>query len=62
MNATCCDACDEVISLGGDVNAIICSLWECTDEGWRYHLEIDSNQVVTGIWWQSPLQVELTRR
>lgn len=62
MNSARRDARDEVISLGGDVNAIVTSLCERTDEGWRYHLEIDDNQVVTGIWWQSPLQVGLTRR
>lgn len=38
------------------------SLQSKVDEGWRHQLQIDGDQVVTAIWWQSPLQVELTQR
>ena len=55
---------DEVTSLGGDIPAILASLTQksSVEHGWRYHLKLDENSVVTGIWWQSPLQGELGRR
>jgi hypothetical protein len=56
------NARDEVIGLGGDVNAIIGWLQEHTDRGWKHQLQINDSQVIVGICWQSPLQVELTRR
>ena len=62
LNAARRTAREEVRSLGGDVNAIVTWLRAHTDEGWNYRLQIDDHQVVTGIWWQSPLQVELSRR
>lgn len=49
----------EVSSLGGDFAAIIASLEE---KSWLHYLKLDEEQVVTGIWWQSPLQGELCRR
>ena len=49
----------EVNSLGGDFAAIIASLEE---KGWLRFLKLNEDQVVTGIWWQSPLQGELCRR
>jgi hypothetical protein len=49
----------EVGSLGGDFAAIIASL---EDKSWLHFLKLDEQQVVTGIWWQSPLQGELCRR
>jgi len=49
----------EVNNLGGDFAAIIASLEE---KSWLRFLKLDENQVVTGIWWQSPLQGELCRR
>ena len=49
----------EVDHLGGDFAAIIASLEEMS---WLRYLKLDENQVVTGIWWQSPLQGELCRR
>jgi hypothetical protein len=52
-------ACAEVNSLGGDFAAIIVSLEE---KGWLRFLKLDEDQVVTGIWWQSPLQGELCQR
>jgi hypothetical protein len=62
MNAARSDARNEIAALGGDVNAIVTWLREHADEGWRHQLQIDDRQVVTAIWWQSSLQVELTRR
>lgn len=55
---------DEVSSLGGDIPAILASLTHksSAEHSWRYHLKLDENAVVTGIWWQSPLQGELGRR
>jgi hypothetical protein len=55
---------DEVASLGGDIPAILASLTQKSsmEHGWRYHLKLDETSVVTGIWWQSPLQGELGRR
>jgi hypothetical protein len=49
----------EVNSLGGDFAAIIACLEEYS---WLHFLRLDEGQVVTGIWWQSPLQGELCRR
>ena len=49
----------EVNNLGGDFAAIVASLEEKT---WLHYLKLDEDQVVTGIWWQSPLQGELCRR
>ena len=51
----------EVNSLGGDFAAIIASLEE-KGPGWLRFLKLNEDQVVTGIWWQSPLQGELCRR
>lgn len=49
----------EVNVLGGDFAAIIASLEE---KGWLRFLKLNEDQVVTGIWWQSPLQGELCQR
>lgn len=62
MNTAHCTACDEVQSLGGDVNVNVVWLQEWADQDWSYHLQIDNDQVVIGIWWQSPLQAELTQQ
>ena len=58
------EAREAVASLGGDVAAIIASLQKKIDEehGWKYDLKLNNSQTVTGIWWQSPLQAELTKR
>ena len=62
VNAARRNARNEVIELGGDVNAVVGWLREHADEGWKNQLQIDDDQVVVGIWWQSPRQVDLTRR
>ena len=49
----------EVGSLGGDFAAIIANL---EDKSWLHFLKLNEEQVVTGIWWQSPLQGELCQR
>ena len=53
-----------VASLGGDIPAIIASLQKNTEDehGWKYHLKLNDSQTVTGVWWQSPLQADLTKR
>jgi hypothetical protein len=58
------NARDVVDDLGGDFAAIIASLHQKSQEshGWVYHIKLDKDQVVTGIWWQSPLQAELGQR
>ena len=50
--------------LGGDVAAIIASLEEKNShgEGWEWKLKLDENSTVIGLFWQSPLQIELLRR
>jgi hypothetical protein len=54
----------EVKALGGDVASIIARLQEKIRRGenWTYHLHLDENQTVTGLWWQSPEQAELVHR
>jgi MULE transposase domain len=54
----------EVKALGGDVASIIAKLQERirSGENWTYHLRLDENQTVIGLWWQSPEQAELVRR
>ena len=58
------EARNSVASLGGDIPAIIASLQKNTEDehGWKYHLKLNDSQTVTGVWWQSPLQAELTKR
>jgi MULE transposase domain len=31
------------------------------EHGWKYHLMLNYSQTVTGVWWQSPRQAELTK-
>ncbi|KAJ3516162.1 hypothetical protein NLJ89_g1290 [Agrocybe chaxingu] len=58
------EAHTEIERLGGDINAIIASLQKKAQEehGWNWRLKVDENMVVTGIWWQSPLQADLAKR
>ena len=53
-----------VTALGGDASAILNSLREKNERehGWRYQIQLDENQVLTGLWWQSPVQVTLLQR
>ena len=62
MNQAHKEAHNAVASLGGDVAAILDSLKQKNEDpktcGWRFELKFE-DEVVTGIWWQSPLQAEL---
>ncbi|KAF9058961.1 hypothetical protein BDP27DRAFT_1503192, partial [Rhodocollybia butyracea] len=48
--------------LGGNMSAILRSLEEKnrTDPGWRYHIRVNESSTVVAVFWQSPLQVELS--
>lgn len=58
------EAQEEVKSLGGDVTSILASLDKqiANGEGWHYKLKLDKDQVVTGLFWQSPTQIELCQQ
>jgi hypothetical protein len=58
------EAQDHVAQLGGDMQAIISELEQRSAQelGWFFRLRLDVNQVVIGIFWQSPRQVENARR
>jgi hypothetical protein len=55
------EARQEVESLGGSMHAVIAKLEELAREthGWLSHIKINRDGVVTGVWWQSPLQRDL---
>jgi hypothetical protein len=55
---------EDVQALGGDIAAIIAVLQRKIDDGerWQYKLRLDENQVVVGLWWLSPTQLDLARR
>lgn len=54
----------EVEALGGDAASVVESLARKaeTEHGWKYAIRLNSDQVLVGIWWQSPVQAALTRR
>ncbi|KAF7345871.1 hypothetical protein MVEN_01609100 [Mycena venus] len=58
------EARQEVNRLGGDVQAILASLETLSqsEPGWAYSVQMDTNGVVTALWWQSPEQAQLTGR
>jgi hypothetical protein len=64
INSARMEARREVDSLGGDIAAILASLQQkrLEDSRWNYELRLNENQQVVGLWWQTPIQVELTRR
>ncbi|KAF5378116.1 hypothetical protein D9615_007548 [Tricholomella constricta] len=64
INSARKEARDHVSSLGGDAMAILDSLREKNEHehGWRHHVRLDADQVLTGLWWQSPEQAALTQR
>ena len=53
-----------VTALGGDASAILNSLREKGEHehGWQYQIQLDENQVLIGLWWQSPAQVTLLQQ
>jgi hypothetical protein len=58
------EAREAVDALGGDFAAILASLEEKnrTEPGWDYAVQIDEQNTLITIWWQSPTQKQLTRR
>ncbi|EDR01209.1 uncharacterized protein LACBIDRAFT_312304 [Laccaria bicolor S238N-H82] len=58
------EARQEVEGLGGSMHAIIAKLEELAREthGWLSHIKVNKDGVVTGVWWQSPLQRDLGQR
>lgn len=55
---------EDVQALGGDIAAIIAVLQGRIDDGerWQYKLRLDKSQVVIGLWWLSPTQLDLAQR
>lgn len=64
VTKVCQEVRDIVASLDGDIPTIIAGLQKKMGEehGWKYHLTLNDSQTVTGIWWQSPCQAELTKQ
>ncbi|KAJ6485399.1 hypothetical protein C8R47DRAFT_938823, partial [Mycena vitilis] len=58
------EAYADIEAMGGDIQAILNTLEENnrTGPGWDFGLQMDSQNVVVTLWWQSPLQAELTGR
>lgn len=58
------EAHEEINSHGGNIQAIIDSLnaKNLESPGWAYHLKLNENSIMTGIWWQSPMQADLAKR
>lgn len=64
INEARTSARQEVDALGGDIATILESLRVKAEQehGWKYVIRLDESQTVIGLWWQSPVQSELTRR
>jgi hypothetical protein len=58
------EANEKIEELGGGHSVFFACLREqkLEDPRWDWDVKLDENNVVTAIWWQSPTQVELTRR
>ncbi|KAG2340593.1 hypothetical protein BDR05DRAFT_950316 [Suillus weaverae] len=56
-------ASEDVQALSGDIMAIIAVLQHKIDNGkhWQYKIQLDENQVVIGLWWLSPTQLDLAQ-
>ncbi|KZW01719.1 hypothetical protein EXIGLDRAFT_760624 [Exidia glandulosa HHB12029] len=54
----------EVVELGGDFRAVQASLdnLKQTDPRWTYFIRVDSDGKVSGLFWQSPDQVQLSQQ
>ena len=63
INAAKRKAKEEVNALGGDMPSVIANLQQkqAVDPRWQFQLCLNELLVVTGLWWQSPTQAELTR-
>lgn len=64
LNSARKEAQKEVSALGGDVATILSQLQAKSQEehGWQYHIRLDDDQTLVGLWWQSPAQARLTKR
>lgn len=64
INSARIEARREIASLGGDIATILTNLQQkrAEDSRWNHELRLNENQQVIGLWWQSPIQAELTRR
>ncbi|KAJ6452558.1 hypothetical protein C8R47DRAFT_998072, partial [Mycena vitilis] len=58
------EARDHIEAMGGDFAAIVASLQELdrAEPGWYSAFQLDSNNVLVTIFWQSPIQAQLTQR
>jgi hypothetical protein len=58
------EAQEEIDALGGDFAAILASVEERnrTEPGWDFSVQLDSNNVLVTLFWQSPMQAQLTGR
>jgi hypothetical protein len=58
------EAREEIDALGGDFAAILASLEEHnrTEPGWVFFVQLDSQNVLITLFWQSPKQAQLTGR
>ncbi|KAJ7016380.1 hypothetical protein C8F04DRAFT_1345415 [Mycena alexandri] len=59
LNKSRREAREQVEVLGGDMRSILASLEE---KGWDHSVQMDAENVVTALWWQSPEQKTLTLR
>lgn len=66
MNEARCASRNKVNGFGGDIHAIVivASLEQkmLDEPGLTYHLKIDEERNITGIWWQYPQQANLAQR
>jgi hypothetical protein len=64
INAARREAREEVRTLGGDIPSVLAKLRELKelDPRWDWDVLLDEKQVVIGLWWQSPIQADLSRR
>lgn len=64
LNAARAEAAEHIQSLGGDVTAVMNSLRAkaAREPGWNWDMQLDENQTVVSLFWQSPVQTDLSRR
>jgi MULE transposase domain len=64
INSSRSEANIAIKALGGDVATVLARLQELKDEdpGWQYEIQLDENQRLVSLWWQSPTQADLCRR
>ncbi|KAF7361212.1 hypothetical protein MSAN_01153300 [Mycena sanguinolenta] len=64
LNTARSEARRDIERLGGDAASVLDSLTKKadTEHGWRYSVRLNNDQVLIGIFWQSPVQVDLAKR